>query len=122
MVGVMTDKCVKEYKGKRPIMSFDERCEVVGAIRHVDCIVPQDTFEMTGNIKEYTPDIVFDSTNHDRKASYKYAKEQGCRVIKIPYLSAISSSKIKDRIKNEVVKGNSKKYSYSVGNSQWTNV
>ena len=41
IVGVSTDELVEQYKNKRPIISFEERCEIVKAIRYVDEVVPQ---------------------------------------------------------------------------------
>ena len=36
IVGVSTDELVQQYKGKTPIIRFDERLEIVKAIRYVD--------------------------------------------------------------------------------------
>lgn len=98
IVGVMTDECVKKYKKTYPILTYKERMRIVNSLDMVDTVVPQDTFEMIKNIKRYKPDIVFDSTNHDRKLTYKYARKQGCRVTKIPYSDEQSSTKIKEKI------------------------
>jgi glycerol-3-phosphate cytidylyltransferase-like family protein len=84
----MTDDIVEKYKGKRPIMTYEERTAVVSAICFVDEIIPQDTFEFDKNIEKYHPTIIFDSTQHKRKGSNTF----------IPYFEEISSSKIKQRI------------------------
>lgn len=41
IVGVSTDELVEQYKHKRPVICFEERCEIVKAIRYVDEVVPQ---------------------------------------------------------------------------------
>lgn len=41
IVGVSTDELVQMDKHKTPIISFEERCEIVKAIRYVDEVVPQ---------------------------------------------------------------------------------
>ena len=41
IVGISTDELVEEYKHKRPVICFEERCEIVKAIRYVDEVVPQ---------------------------------------------------------------------------------
>ena len=41
IVGVSTDELVEQYKHKRPVIRFEERCEIVKAIRYVDEVVPQ---------------------------------------------------------------------------------
>lgn len=42
IVGVSTDELVRHDKGKMPIIPFAERVAVVGAIRYVDEVVPQE--------------------------------------------------------------------------------
>lgn len=88
IVGIMTDEIVAKYKGKKPIMSYNERSVVVSSIRFVDQIVPQDTFEFDKNIEKFKPTIVFDSEQHKRKGANTF----------IPYFEKISSSEIKVRI------------------------
>lgn len=41
IVGVSTDELVMSYKGKRPVVPFDERMEMVRALRDVDAVVAQ---------------------------------------------------------------------------------
>lgn len=41
IVGVSTDAVVLQYKKKTPVIPFDERIAIVGAIRYVDEAVPQ---------------------------------------------------------------------------------
>ena len=39
IVGVSTDELVKEYKNKTPVIPFEERIQIVQAIRYVDQVV-----------------------------------------------------------------------------------
>ena len=41
IVGVSTDELVESYKGKKPVVPFDERLEMVRALRDVDAVVAQ---------------------------------------------------------------------------------
>lgn len=41
IVAVSTDEMVIKYKNKKPIISFEERIEIVKAIRYVDEVIPQ---------------------------------------------------------------------------------
>ena len=41
IVGVSTDELVKKDKNKTPIIPFEERCEIVRAIKYVDKVVTQ---------------------------------------------------------------------------------
>ena len=41
IVGVSTDELILEYKGRKPSDPYDERRELVSAIKGVDLVVPQ---------------------------------------------------------------------------------
>ena len=41
IVGVSTDELVQREKAKTPVINFQERVEIVKAIRYVDQVVPQ---------------------------------------------------------------------------------
>ena len=41
IVAVSTDELVREYKHKNPVICFEERMEIVKAIRYADEVVPQ---------------------------------------------------------------------------------
>ena len=45
IVGVSTDELVESYKHKKPIIPFEERAEIVKAIRYVDEVVPQTSMD-----------------------------------------------------------------------------
>ena len=60
IVGVSTDELVQQYKGKTPIIRFDERLEIVKAIRYVDKAVPQTTM----NKMEAWNELKFDALFH----------------------------------------------------------
>lgn len=91
IVGVMTDKCVKKYKGQYPILDYTERAAIVNALRDVREVIPQSTFDF--NVKElrekHYVDIIIDSAEHQRKGANIY----------LPYDTSISSTAIKDKIK-----------------------
>lgn len=90
IVGVMTDECVKRYKGKYPILFQDTRRFIIENIKAVDKVIWQDTFEFDlnklRNIEKVN--IIFDSKKHCRKGTDEY----------IDYIEGISSSIIKNKI------------------------
>lgn len=45
IVGVSTDELVASYKHHAPIIPFEERIEIVKAIRYVDQVVPQTSMD-----------------------------------------------------------------------------
>ncbi len=96
IVGVSTDDIVRTYKGKTPIIPFEERIEIVKAVRYVDEVVPQtsmDKFEAWERIK-------FDALFHgaDWKGSNMYneivrkLEKVGVDVVFLPHTDGISST------------------------------
>ena len=51
VVGILTDECVLNKKGKKPILSFDERMQLAHAIKYNDYVVPQEKYLPLENIK-----------------------------------------------------------------------
>lgn len=45
IVGVSTDACVRSYKHREPIISFEQRLEVIRALKFVDEAVAQETLD-----------------------------------------------------------------------------
>lgn len=56
-VGVLTDKAVATYK-RFPLVSFEERCQIIGLIKGVSRVVRQDSIDYEENLSLYKPDIV----------------------------------------------------------------
>jgi glycerol-3-phosphate cytidylyltransferase len=102
IVGVSTDEIVEEYKGKRPVVPFDERIEIVKAIRYVDEVVPQTSM----NKMEAWEKIHFDALFHgsDWKGSHMYddiekkLKEVGVDMVFLPHTEGTSSTLLTDKL------------------------
>lgn len=56
-VGLLTDKAIASYK-RVPHMAFEQRAEVIGALKDVKRVVPQHTLDYVPNLRQYKPDIV----------------------------------------------------------------
>jgi len=96
IVGVLTGDAVMERKPK-PAMSFEQRIRIVASLECVDAAVTQDKYSPLVNILELRPDILFESTSHEKE---DFPGFRG-RVICMPYYPSESSTRIKERIKNE---------------------
>ena len=97
VVGILTKEAVMEKK-KKPILSFDERCNLARSIGCVDMVIAQKTYSPLENLQKIKPDIAFESDSHDKKdikIVEKFMKSIGGRVIIIPYYPYQSSTKIK---------------------------
>jgi len=101
VVGILTDKAVMEKKN-RPILSFDERMLLAQAIKYNDFVVSQETYSPISNIKNIRPDILMESSSHDKNDIEKtqvVMKKLGGKVIVTPYYPMIRSTDIKKKIR-----------------------
>jgi len=90
IVGIMTDECVESYKGKKPVMDFVQRSQLVLSVKGIYKIFVQDSFEFPHHVltlKDVYGDdfIIFDNEKHNRLNAD----------VLIPYLEGISSTKLK---------------------------
>ena len=58
IVGVTTDELVS-YKGKHPIIPFEDRIEIVRSIKYVDAVVPQRDMDKVSMCKKLKAQILF---------------------------------------------------------------
>lgn len=96
IVGIMTDECVEKYKGRKPVMNYKQRRNLVLSLKDVSFVMPQDEFEFvkTGRLmamKElYGKNFaIFDSLEHDRKGAdflFPRMKEMSCSLFKKEYM------------------------------------
>jgi len=103
IVGILTDKAVMEKKPK-PVLSFAERMDLAASIKYADVIVSQETYSPLPNVLHIRPDILLESTSHDKEAvaeARKVMERMGGRVVVLPYYPVQSSSGIKKSIKNQ---------------------
>ena len=99
IVGVLTDDAIIAYK-RKPIIPFDERLEMVQALRCVDFAVKQTTLDPTENLMRIQPDIVVHGDDWgDDFPGAEYMRSIGKKAIRIKYTSGISTTEIIERIK-----------------------
>ena len=102
IVGVSTDELVMSYKHKTPVIPFEERLAIVGAIRYVDQVVPQITMDKLDAWKELKFDVMFHGDEWKGSELYNEYEEQfakiGVCIEYLPHTSGISSSMIRDVI------------------------
>ena len=103
IVGVSTDDLV-EYKGKRAVIPFEERKEIVGAIRYVDEVVTQEDMNKFGAWEKYHFNVMF--VGDDWKGTDKWNKIEadmknvGVEVVYFPYTKGTSSTLINETLKH----------------------
>lgn len=92
IVGLSSDEFNLE-KGKKSFYNFDIRKDMLSAIKYVDEIFVQNSFEQKADdIKKYHADILVSS--EDWKGKYDYLKDL-CEVVYLDRTPGISTSQIK---------------------------
>lgn len=103
IVGVTVDELVK-YKGKRSVIPFHERIEVVRACQYTDVVVPQYDMDKVAAVKKYQANYIFvgdDWHNSDKWNDFeKQLAEEGCQVIYFPYSQGTSSTLINETLES----------------------
>ena len=95
VVGVTTDDLVT-YKGKRALIPFEDRIEIVRSIKYVDAAVPQYDMDKLTACKKLGAQILFvgdDWYGTEKWADYeKEFEENGIRIVYFPYTKGVSST------------------------------
>jgi glycerol-3-phosphate cytidylyltransferase len=99
IVGVSTDELVR-YKNKKPVISYEERSEIVRSIRYVDAVIPQDDLNKLAAWEKLNFNIMFvgdDWHNTEKWRTYESElSEVGVKIIYLPYTKGVSSSLINE--------------------------
>lgn len=102
VVGVTTDD-LSLYKGKKPLIPFEDRLEIVRSIRYVDSAVPQETMDKLEMCKKIKASLLFVGDDWYQSEKWdEYEKELnscGVKVIYFPYTKSISSTIVRKALK-----------------------
>lgn len=102
IVGVSTDELVKEYKHKTPVIPFEERKEIVSAIKYVDEVYTQKNMNKFEAWEDLHFNVIFhgdDWKNSDLyKENEKKLNEVGVECVYFPYTKNISSTILKEKL------------------------
>jgi glycerol-3-phosphate cytidylyltransferase len=96
IVGVTTDELMEEYKKKKSLIPFTERCEIVRAIKYVDVVIPQPSMDKIGAWERLKFNMVFVGDDWFQTEKWEHIesdfKERGVQVVYFPYTKGISST------------------------------
>ena len=102
IVGVSTDELVEDYKYKRPIIPFEQRVEIIRAIRYVDEVVPQLSLDKFTAWETLHFDRLFHGNDWQGSALYMEMEKKlhavGVEIVYLPYTNGVSSSLISGKI------------------------
>jgi glycerol-3-phosphate cytidylyltransferase len=98
IVGVTSDELVA-YKGKKAVISYEDRVEVVRACRYADLVVPQtniDKFQAWEKMKFDRLFVGDDWFGHDSWKEFdERLKAVGVQIIYFPYTAGASSTQLR---------------------------
>ncbi len=105
IVGLLSDEAVLDYK-REPILTWNNRQEVISSIKYVYNVIKQDTLNYSDNLNKLKPKYVVHGddwkTNiqsETRENVIKCLKKWDGKLIEIPYTNNISTSLIIEKIK-----------------------
>lgn len=102
LVGVLSDELVEHFKGRRPLIPFEDRIAVVEAIKEIDEVVKVD-FSNTVKMRAwelYHYDAYFSGNDHQDEWERERQELQavGSDIVYLPYTQKTSSTKIRQQI------------------------
>ena len=101
IVGVTIDELVS-YKGKKAMIPFEDRIEIVRNIKYVDAAIPQHDMDKLSACKKLNAHILFvgdDWYATDKWKEYEKSFEQeNIKIIYFPYTKGVSSTKISETL------------------------
>lgn len=94
IVCVSTDAFNDEEKHKKSYFTYEQRKSLVEAIRYVDLVIPEESWEQKiSDMHEYHIDTF--AIGDDWQGKFDYLKKEGVDVVYLPRTPEISSSQIK---------------------------
>lgn len=105
-VSLNTDDFIHRYKGSLPIVSYEERKEILLSCRYVDDVVPNSSGEDSKpTILSVDPDIIAIGDDWARKDYYKqmnftqdWLDDNKILLVYIPYKQGISTTLLKKKL------------------------
>lgn len=99
IVGIFTDKMIFNYKDKYPIIPFEQRVRIIAELQCVDAVI-KINHRIADDLTGF--DFLFVSNKLINKQLYMLPDKWKGDVIYIPRTKNISSTIIKEKIKNEL--------------------
>lgn len=101
IVGVTVDELVA-YKGKKAMIPFEDRIEIVRSIKYVDAAVPQYDMDKLAACKKLGASFLFVGDDwYGTEKWQEYEKQfaaEGIKIVYFPYTKGVSSTKINEAL------------------------
>ncbi|WP_444984248.1 glycerol-3-phosphate cytidylyltransferase [Halomonas mongoliensis] len=96
IVAVSTDEFNKG-KGKKTLIPYDQRSQIVESIKYVDMVVPEESWEQKlSDVKKYNVDVF--AIGEDWKGKFDFLEDL-CEVVYLPRTKNISTTDLKKSLK-----------------------
>ena len=97
IVALSTDEFNWNSKQKKCYFTYEQRKQLLEAIRYVDLVIPENNWEQkTQDVKEFKVDTFV--MGNDREGKFDFLKDQ-CEVVYLPRTPEISTTQIKNDLK-----------------------
>ena len=97
IVAISTDEFNWNEKQKKCYFSYEERKQLVEAIRYVDLVIPEESWDQKKfDVHEYHVDTFV--IGDDWEGKFDFLKDEGCEVVYLPRTPEISTTKIKSEL------------------------
>lgn len=110
IVGVNTDEITFSYKNQYPVIPFQERLEIVKAIKYVDKAIPQDSIDKMAAWNKLHFDVLIHGDDRKGSKRFQFIENQlssvGVDLIFLPYTKSTSSTMIRKVIEKGLLKNN----------------
>lgn len=106
IVGVHSDEWVTLCKKRAPVICYEDRAEIVSAIKYVDMVVKNENRDKLEAWRELHFDVAF--IGDDWKGTEVWNKIEanlnavGVKVIYIPYTKKISTTQIREQLSRKI--------------------
>lgn len=102
IVGITVDELVS-YKGKKAMIPFEDRIEIVRSIKYVDAAVPQRDMDKVTMCKKLGAQLLFVGDDWYGSEKWQHYEEDciksGIKVVYFPYTNGVSSTIINQTLK-----------------------
>jgi len=105
-IGLLTDRAIASYK-RLPYLPFEQRREIISAIKGVQQVVPQESLDYRPNLRTYRPDFVVHGDDwkegvqqQTRNQVIDTLQEWGGKLVEVPYTPGISSTKLNHALRD----------------------
>ena len=103
VVALSTDEFNWNMKQKKCYFPYEQRKELLEAIRYVDLVIPEENWEQkVSDVKEYHIDTFV--IGDDWTGKFDFLKEQGVEVVYLPRTPEISTTQIKNDLNKMEIK------------------